>query len=520
MDNQRMLQAMFVEATIGIIVVNGQGEIVQANPFAEKLFGYEKGELISNPIEILIPNSFRTHHVEYRKKYHQKPIPRTMGANLDLHGQRKDGSLFSIEISLSHMDIDGERFAIAYASDDTLQQETLKSLKEAKKISDDISNIVEESLSEIFIFDGETLKFIQVNKGARQNMGYSLEEMQTMTPIDLKPDFEEKEFLELIEPLKDGRENKLLFETLHLRKDGTTYPIEVHLQYSRLGTQPVFVAFISDVSQRKEYEHKILMHSEELEKKVIERTEELRASESKLRESYEKEKQLGELKSRFVSMASHEFRTPLSSILSSANLIGRYEKGEQHDKRMKHVNRIESSVRNLTSILNDFLSLEKLESGKVRYHPVEIEIEEYIQHVIDEMSLILKSDQKIIHIHEGDKQVVADEHLLKNIMINLLSNGIKYSPAGKNVELHTKYDEGKINIQVKDYGIGIPEADQRLMFTRFFRAHNVTNIQGTGLGLTIVKRYLNLMGGKIWFESKEGEGTTFFVEIPNVKNDN
>lgn len=517
MDSQKMLQAMFVEATIGIIVVDSQGNIVQANPFSEKLFGYERRELISQPIEILLPNSFRTRHVEHRKKYHEKPIPRTMGANLDLEGQRKDGSRFSIEISLSHMDIDGERFAIAYASDDTLQQDMMKRLKEAKKISDDISNIVEESLSEIFIFDGETMNFIQVNKGARQNMGYSLEEMQTMTPVEIKPEFEKKEFLELIAPLKNGTVNELLFDTIHIRKDGTTYPVEVHLQYSRLGTQPVFVAFISDVSQRKEYEHKILMHSEELEKKVIERTKELRASESKLRESFEKEKQLGELKSRFVSMASHEFRTPLSSILSSANLIGRYEKEEQHEKRMKHVNRIESSVRNLTTILNDFLSLEKLESGKVRYHPVEIEIEEYIEHVIDEMSLISKGEQKIIHFHQGDKQIIADEHLLKNIMINLLSNGIKYSPEGKDVELHTRYADGKINIQVKDYGIGIPEEDQKLMFTRFFRAHNVTNIQGTGLGLTIVKRYLDLMEGKIWFESIEGEGTTFFVEIPNVK---
>lgn len=516
MVNKKMLQAMFAEATIGIIVVDKEGKIVQVNPFLEKLFAYGKGELISQPIETLIPNSFQARHVEHRKRYHQNPIPRSMGANLELEGKRKDGSRFSIEISLSHIDIDGERFAIAYASDCTTQQDMVKKLKEAKKISDDVSNIVEDSLSEIFIFDGETMNFIQVNKGARQNIGYTLEEMRTMTPIEIKPFIDEKDFLELIQPLKSGKIDELLFETSHIRKDGSIYPVEVHLQYSRLGAQPVFVAFISDVTQRKDYERRLLMYSEELEKKVIERTEKLRENESKLRESFEKEKQLGELKSRFVSMASHEFRTPLSSILSSANLIGRYEKEEQHDKRMKHVHRIESSVRNLTTILNDFLSLEKLESGTVRYSPVEIEIEEYIQHVIDEMSLISKNDQKIIHVHKGNKQIVADEHLLKNIMINLLSNGIKYSPEGKDVELHTHYADGKINIQVKDYGIGIPEKDQKLMFTRFFRANNVTNIQGTGLGLTIVKRYLDLMDGKIWFKSKIGEGTSFFVEIPSV----
>ncbi|MFK8006284.1 MAG: PAS domain S-box protein [Saprospiraceae bacterium] len=642
MDNFKMLQAMFVEATIGILVVDAQGEIVQANPFSEKLFGYEKGELISQKIEVLLPQSFRKRHTDYRKNYHHNPVPRTMGANLELYGLRKDGTQFPIEISLSHMDIDGERFAIAYASDHSVQQEIMRDLNEAKKMSDDVSKIIEESLNELFIFDAQTLKFIQVNKGALLNIGYTLEEMKMLTPIDIKPYIEKKELLELTEPLKNGDVNILLFETIHERKDQTTYPVEVHLQYSHLGKIPVFVAFILDISQRKNYELKILRQAEEMEKKVIERTQELRASEVKLLEAQktakvgnwefdinnqiirwseqlyhnfewekdslvsvekilksihsddfskmaasikkiqetgqprplnfriitskgevrymyanghpiinsnkpdekkmrgiiqdvtelkeaelalqksevqlkialEKERELGELKSRFVSMASHEFRTPLSSILSSANIIGHYKQEVQQDKRMKHVNRIESSVRNLTVILNDFLSLEKLESGNIRYQPITFEIKNYIQQIVEEINITAKNNQKIIHLHEGNSQITADEHLLKNILLNLLSNGIKYSPAEKNVELITKKKEGKFTIQVKDYGIGIPEADQKNMFTRFFRAKNVTNIQGTGLGLTIVSRYLDLMNGKIWFESKEGKGTTFFVEIP------
>jgi len=623
MDNQKMLQAMFVEATLGIIVVNAKGEIVQANPFSEKLFGYEKGELISKKIEILLPDSFRSRHVKHRQNYHKNPIPRTMGANLELYGVRKDGSQFPIEISLSHMDIDGERFAIAYAKDrkedlveaqklahvgsfeidlkteemkmseemrnifgldisqevfnyhDVVRQihpddqqtvldfhrkmlaekkgydfgyrilsktrglrylegkrnvkfnsngnvakifgmvQDVTDLKEAQKISEDISKIVEESLNEIFIFDAETLKFVQVNKGALQNIGYSLEEMQSMTPIDIKPNFEEAPFLELLVPLKNGETDKLLFETVHERKDKSTYLVEVHLQYSKLGNQSVYVAIILDITERKKNEKKILEYSNDLEQKVMNRTKALKSSEAKLRVSLEKEKELGELKSRFVSMASHEFRTPLSSILSSANLIGRYEEGgEQQAKRMKHVGRIESSVRNLTMILNDFLSLEKLESGKIRYNPVDFEIENFVQLLVEEVNLTAKGEQKVVHHHEGNNMINADEHLLKNILINLLSNGIKYSTEGQNVELHTKNNDGNLFIQVRDYGIGIPEAEQKNMFTRFFRANNVTNIQGTGLGLTIVTRYLELMDGKIWFESKQGEGTSFFVEIP------
>ena len=516
MDDQKMLRAMFQEATIGILVVDGKGGIVQINPFAERLFGYESGELINEKMEILLPESYRKRHVDHRQGYQKKPVPRTMGANFDLFGLRKDGSKFPISISLSHMDIDGERFAIAYASDDTSQQKMIKDLIEAKHVNENMSKIVDESLSEIFIFDGDTLKFIQVNKGARQNIGYTLKEMQGMTPIDIKPNFNQDDFLELLEPLRSGAEEKLLFETIHQRKDQTTYPVEVHLQYSSLAHAPVFVAIIIDLSERKKYEKKLLEYSDELELKVIERTTKLKESENKLKIALEKERELSELKSRFVSMASHEFRTPLSTILSSANLIGRYEKTEQHDKREKHVKRIESSVRNLTMILNDFLSLEKLESGKVSLNPIEIEVADFMEQIIDEVSLTAKGNQQIIHTHVGSATLFADEHLLKNILINLLSNGIKYSKEDQNVEILTEDQDKQLNIQIRDYGIGIPIPDQKNMFTRFFRANNVTNIQGTGLGLTIVKRYLDLMKGRIWFESEEGKGTTFFVEIPKT----
>jgi signal transduction histidine kinase len=338
--------------------------------------------------------------------------------------------------------------------------------------------------------------------------------MKKMTPLDIQPRFERKKFLKIIKPLMDGDVKISLFETIYERKNKTNYPVEVHIQYFHLGSKPVFVAFTLDISERKEHELRILGHADEMEKEVIERTQKLKASEAKLKVALEKEIELGELKSRFVSMASHEFRTPLSSILSSANIISHYKLTEQHEKRMKHVSRIESSVQNLTMILNDFLSLEKLESGNIQYQPISIEINEYILQILEEVNIIAKDKQKVIHFHEGNQQVITDKHLLKNILLNLLSNGMKYSPVEKNIELHTKIETGKLTIEVKDYGIGIPAAEQKNMFTRFFRANNVTNIQGTGLGLTIVKRYLDLMKGKIWFESKEGDGTTFFVEIP------
>jgi len=213
-------------------------------------------------------------------------------------------------------------------------------------------------------------------------------------------------------------------------------------------------------------------------------------------------------------MASHEFRTPLSSILSSAGLISRYTELGQQENRLKHIGRIKSSVNNLTSILNDFLSLEKLESGKVTSQISEVNIPEFIVEILNEIKLLNKKNQQIIHQHSGAEISMVDPHLLKNILLNLLSNAIKYSSEGKNVELISERKEATLSITVRDFGIGIPIEDQQHMFTRFFRANNVINIQGTGLGLTIVKRYLDLMNGKIDFESVENEGTTFTVEIP------
>lgn len=238
---------------------------------------------------------------------------------------------------------------------------------------------------------------------------------------------------------------------------------------------------------------------------------ELKKAEEKIYKSLQKEKQLNELKSRFVSMASHEFRTPLSTILSSSSLIARYQNPEQQDKRDKHIVRIQSSVRNLTSILNDFLSLDKLEQGKIHVANSKFNIESFSKEIIEEIENILKQNQTILYQHIGTNEIELDENILKNICFNLLSNAIKYSDEDKQIFFETKIEENEVQIKVKDQGIGIPKQDQKYLFERFFRAQNVTNIQGTGLGLNIVQKYVDLLNGNIRFESIENQGTTFFI---------
>jgi signal transduction histidine kinase len=227
-----------------------------------------------------------------------------------------------------------------------------------------------------------------------------------------------------------------------------------------------------------------------------------------------KEHELNELKSRFISMASHEFRTPLSAISTSAILIAKQNMPVKEEKRVKYVERIRSNVRNLVVILNDFLSLGKLEEGKVQSKPERVDLVEFTNNLIDEMKPNRKEGQKIkLVTQQVTVPVYLDPKLLKHIFTNLLSNAIKYSEKGDQILVKLKKGKEKVSLAVTDQGIGIPIEEQDNLFDRFFRAENSINIQGTGLGLHIVKQYTQLMGGKVSFKSEVGKGSTFLVEF-------
>jgi len=255
-----------------------------------------------------------------------------------------------------------------------------------------------------------------------------------------------------------------------------------------------------------------------LEQKIIETQlaeEQLLAAQKDIEKALRKERELNELKTRFISTASHEFRTPLSSILSSASLIERYTTTETNDKRLKHINRIKSSVQNLTEILNDFLSLSKMEEGKVAQGRQLFNLEEAISNVVEEMSVSAKTGQLFDYQHSGNNNLIhSNLQSVKNILINLLSNAIKYSGEQSCIYIRSTIDDHNILIEVQDEGMGIPPEQQPFLFTRFFRADNVTAIQGTGLGLFIVQKYLENLNGSISFTSKLNQGTTFSINIP------
>jgi len=369
-----------------------------------------------------------------------------------------------------------------------------------------------------------------INKSALALFGFTEEECVGQNISMLMPQPYKSEHDGYIDNYNRTKEAKIIGigrEVQGQTKEGHIFPLRLAVSEVILNDRVVFTGIVHDLSAIKQTQEELKQANEYLEAKVEERTVELERlindllqtnrklekSELELSEALNKEIQLNELKSRFVSMASHEFRTPLSTIMSSVALISKYESTDQQDKRMKHVDRIKSAVVNLTGILNDFLSLSKIEEGKIEIKRSEVDIEKLCDEVKEEVKGMCKGAQHIDHIIKGNPKVIwSDPRIIKNVLFNLVSNAIKYSD--DRIECTVSFEPDRLYIHIQDWGMGIPEQEQKMLFDRFFRASNVENIQGTGLGLNIVKRYVNLLRGDITFESKEGEGSLFKVSIP------
>lgn len=383
--------------------------------------------------------------------------------------------------------------------------------------------IIETAIDGIITIDDRG-KIESLNPAALRLFGYSFEEVQGKNISFLMPEPDRSGHDGYIHRYQSTGEKRIIGkgrEVKGLKKDRSTFPFRLAVSEVQYENRIIYTGFIHDLSKEKEAEERLREYAAELEELVEERTKSLKktvtalsVAKEEVSLSLEKEKELNQLKSRFVSMASHEFRTPLSSVQLSASLIDKYAEPYDNKNISKHVSKIKNAVSNLTTILNDFLSLERLEAGKVEPTFVPFNLVKLSEEITEEMQMMAKQNQNIIYQHTGlESTVMLDPNLLKNCMINLISNAIKYSGENTFIEFNTEITDAQCVVTINDNGIGIPESDHKHLFQPFFRAHNTGNIPGTGLGLNIVLRYATLMKGELYFESTLHTGTKFVLSF-------
>lgn len=487
---KEQLKALFENATEGILLVDSSGRIVQANPVVENIFGYNIGELAGNELSVLIPKGVDHSHTVLVNKYLSHPYSTAMGRRV--YALRKNGSEFLADISLSHFRDRGSINVIAFVTD-----ASERALNE-QMINSNLAKANEELLRSQSLYKAMAHNFPDGIIGVMgRDMKYLLVDGKGLSELGLDQ-----------HSMKGDR----LFDNIHktisgyaehgLKKvyegESISFDVTIEGNFYNVSSVPIYTK--SEINE-------ILV--------VIKNISDQKKMEQELINTLEKEKELNTLKSRFVTMASHEFRTPLTTILSSTFLLENYTSERLQVEKHKHLTRIKHAVHNLTELLNDFLSLGKLEEGKVEVALKPLKLREFFEEIMQEVLLTKKEDQRIVfEFHGNDHETLMDRNLLRNVLLNLLSNAIKYSPHTGSIGLTVFEEPQTLKIKVSDSGIGIPPEEQKHIFQRFFRANNTMDIQGTGLGLNIVRRYVRLLKGKIDFTSTLNKGTTFNVLLP------
>lgn len=398
-----------------------------------------------------------------------------------------------------------------------------------------VFDVLFEAVAEGIVVVDENQTIIITNSTAEKMFGYQKDELNKKPLGVLIPqnyhknhDSHFKNYYKKSSQRQMGQ-NRDLFGA---HKNGAKIPVEVGLNPFEFGNKKYVMAMIVDITIRKEAEQKIKNLNTDLEQKIEIRTDELNKTvgslkeeikkrnkaESKLKKALKKEIELNELKTKFLSLVSHEFKTPLSGILNAAILIGKYSKTEMQPNREKHLATIKNKVDYLNRILTEFLSIERLDSGKVNYKFSNFKLSKVVNEVIYNANLLLKEGQRINYpINIDAIDLYHDEKILEIMMSNLLHNAIKYSSENSAIDIEIKIKDNWLILKIKDEGIGIPVEEQNHIFERYFRAENVLTLQGTGIGLNIVKGHVDKFGGDISFISAKNLGTTFTVKLPLIK---
>jgi PAS domain S-box-containing protein len=491
-EEQIIIMERALNSTMNSVVITDprlpDNPVIYANPAFERITGYKKEEILGKNCRILQgPGTSQETVSELREA-----IKNEHECNVVILNYRKDGKPFWSDVSISPVkDAGGELINFVGIKSDITERMIAEAALRENEIR--YRNVVDNVKEVIFQTDADG-NWTFLNFAWEEITGFSIQESLGKLFLDyVHPDDRERNsllFMPLINREKDYNRHTIRY----LTKDGGFKWIEVFARVTldEAGNVIGTSGTLNDVTYRKKADEDI-------------------------KQSILKEKELNEMKSRFVSTISHEFRTPLTSILASNELLQRYYHKWTDEKKIDTLKRIEKSVEYMNEMINDVLTLNRADSGRLEFKPAPTDLITLSKNILEEVKLTAKPSHQFIFEYEGElNNVSLDEKLVRNIIVNLLSNSVKYSPNGGKIKFFIIKKPENIEIIVEDEGIGISEEDQKKLFQPFIRGTNIENIPGTGLGLTILQRAVSLHKGKISLTSELGKGTKFFILLPGA----
>jgi len=472
-------QTMIDNALDGVMGFDGEGSITFINRTLESMFGYAQGQLLGGKVASLMPEVFDSvnhSHGEYQKQ----DIRRVMGIGREVIATKADGSLFPVEITVSEVQ-QGDRLGF------TGMVRDLSERRQNQKRILKFSRLMDSSLNEIFMFDSTTLKFIEVNKGACDNLGYSMKELKSMTPLDIKPEFTLETFLDKLNVLRTGTENRIEFVTNHQRKDGSVYPAEVHLQLMP-EEPPVFVAIILDVTQRQKIEQELICAQQQLFQS-------------------QKLESLGTL----AGGIAHDFNNILAIIEGNTELA--LDDAELGSEQFEHLESILTASGKAVNLIKQILAFGRTEDQDFEA----IDLVETIGEALNMVRPLIPVNIEIKQNIEVPRAVImGGKTQIHQIFTNIINNASQAMEKNGGVITISIFDDNEgVLMSIADTGCGIPLNEQASIFDPFFTTKKLG--KGTGLGLSVVHQLVERHKGSITLESSSKEGSNFVVRIPKTE---
>jgi PAS domain S-box-containing protein len=476
------LQSLIAASPRAIFTLDLQERVKIWNPAAERMFGWTEAEVIDRPNPVISQES-----VEEYQAIKQSVLQGITPPSLEVRRQKKDGSTIDIVFSAAPLTDSDDKISglVAVVADITEQKRTEKALRRSEER---FRSLIENALDIITILDADGIIYYE-SPSVETVLGYCPAELIGHNFFDYIHCDDLANACSEITNVIQAPELARPIEFRCRHKDGSWHTLEaIGQKFVDDATEPRIVVNSRDITERK-------------------RLEEVRLA-------LEREKELSILKTRFFSMASHEFRTPLSTVLVAAQLLENSPL-DNSEKRLRNLHRIQNSVKNMVQLLDDILTINRAETGKLEFNPKPLALEKFCRQFVEEMQLSAGNQHTLTFVCQGEcTHACLDEKLLRSLLANLLSNAIKYSPSGGQIHCFLKFELDCVQLQIRDRGVGISPDDRQQLFEPFYRGKNVRQISGTGLGLVVVKKCVDLHGGSIEISSHLGKGTTATIVLP------